>query len=102
MSKTTMALAMAAILAATTAAQAGSRDDPDRVGGFRIGPLDQIMGGPSTWRGRVPPPSVYAFVPGSRLNGVYAYSPGRRLNGVYGYSPGSRLNRVWYYSDDDD
>jgi hypothetical protein len=86
--KTTMALAIAVILTAAPAVQAGSKDDPDRQGGFRIGPLGQIMGGPSTWRGR--PFSAYAYVPRSRLNGVYAYSPR------------SRLNRVWYYTNDDD
>ena len=86
MSKTTIALAMAVIFAAASAAQAGSKDDADHVGGIRIGPLGQVFGGPSTWRGR--PSNAYAYVPRSRLNRAYAYEPR------------SRLRRSWYYTDD--
>jgi hypothetical protein len=72
MTKTTMALlAAAAMFGTVSAAQAGSKDDPDSGGasgpsGYRIGPLGQPMGGPMTWRGR--PYSVYAYVPRARLN----------------------------------
>ena len=76
-------LAAAAMFGAVSAAQAsgGSRNDgAAAVGssyGFRIGPLGQPMGGPSTWRGR--PPSVYAYVPRHRLDQRWSYENGRRV-----------------------
>jgi hypothetical protein len=47
-------------------------------GGIRVGPLGQPLGGPWAWRGR--PPSIYAYVPRSRLNRSWYYedSYGRR------------------------
>ena len=84
MARTSIALlAAAAMLGAVTAAQAsgGSRNDGDSsVGasyGFRIGPMGQPMGGPSTWRGR--PPSIYAYVPRHRLDQRWYYENGRRV-----------------------
>jgi hypothetical protein len=74
MNKTTIALALAVILAAASAAH-GSKDDVEHQGGFHIGPYGQVMGAASTWRGR--------------------------LRSVYAYAPRSRLNRTWYYVDDE-
>jgi len=72
LSKTGIAiLAAATIFGAASAALAGSKDDADHSGGARIGPMGQVMGGPSTWRGR--PSSAYAYVPRSRLNRQWIY-----------------------------
>jgi hypothetical protein len=65
LTKTTIALLVAAAIFGAGPALAGGKDDPEHMGGFRIGPLGQVMGGPITWRGR--PPSIYAYVPRAHL-----------------------------------
>jgi hypothetical protein len=47
------------VLGATSAAQAS--DHEDETGGFRIGPLGQLMGTPSQWGARGAPRSAYAY-----------------------------------------
>ena len=65
--KTAMALAAAAILGAVSVAQANSNaDNWNEVGGFRIGPLGQRMGGTGFWphvRGHRAAYYGFAYVP---------------------------------------
>jgi hypothetical protein len=50
LTKTAMALAAAAVLGAVSVAQANSNaDNWNEVGGYRIGPLGQRMGGTGFW-----------------------------------------------------
>jgi hypothetical protein len=44
-SKTRMVLAAALVLGVASAAQAGSRDDADSTGGYRVGPTGQSFDG---------------------------------------------------------
>ena len=41
LTKTKLALVGALVIGLGTAAQAGSKDDPDRAGGYRVGPASQ-------------------------------------------------------------
>jgi hypothetical protein len=78
MRKTTIAIGLSifVVFGVGTAVQAGSRDDdPPSSGGYRIGPLGQVLGGPYAWRGR--PPDVYAYAPRSRLNRAWYYENAR-------------------------
>jgi len=86
LSKTSIAILAAVVIvgaAPAAMAEGGSKADPDSPtavgGGFRIGPLGQPLGGPWAWRGR--PPSIYAYVPRSRLDRRWYYENayGRRM-----------------------
>jgi hypothetical protein len=48
MSKTRMAVAAALVLGLASAAQAGSRDDPDSSGGYAVGPMGQSFNARAT------------------------------------------------------
>ena len=50
--KTLIALSAALALGIIGASTAQASDHEDQSGGFRIGPLGQIMGAPSGWRTR--------------------------------------------------
>jgi hypothetical protein len=52
--KTKFALAALLMIGIASAAQAGSKDDADSSGGFRIGPLGQTLRGPGEAFGYVP------------------------------------------------
>jgi hypothetical protein len=45
LSKTKIALAAVLMLGLASAAQAGSRDDPETSGGYRVGPMGQSFDG---------------------------------------------------------
>jgi hypothetical protein len=83
--------AAAAILAAVSSAQAGSRNFGDQgegssgQWGYRIGPLGQPLGAPYAWRGR--PSSVRAYVPREELNRRWLRDNAR------GAGPGTNLGR---------
>lgn len=74
LTKTKIALAAALVLGMASAAQAGSKDDPNSSGGFHVGPMGQFFGAPSArtasprWRlyERRHGMNAYAFVPGYR------------------------------------
>jgi Spy/CpxP family protein refolding chaperone len=74
LTKTKIALAAALLLGAASAAQAGSKDDPESTSGSHIGPMGQFFGTPSArttsprWRlyQRRTGINAYAFVPGYR------------------------------------
>jgi hypothetical protein len=68
--KKTMVLAAAAILAVTSAVRANDKDSSD-TGGFHIGPLGQPMGAPHAWGANAPWGWYYSGAGGS----PYAYSP---------------------------
>jgi hypothetical protein len=61
MSKTTVALAAAAVLGFVPVAQAN--EPRDEYGGFKYGPMGQRMGGGTYWRGHRGM-NFFAFVPG--------------------------------------
>ena len=64
LSRNTIALAAAAILAAVSVAQANDRDDT--AGGFRVGPLGQSLGGSAvnpTYHRSLRGGGAYAFAP---------------------------------------
>jgi len=66
MSRTTIALAAAAVLGLVSAAQANEPTGQDG-GGFKYGPMGQRMGGaPVHWRGHRGVDFGFAFAPGHR------------------------------------
>jgi hypothetical protein len=69
--KTLIALIAAAGLAlasAASTAQAGTEKDDNSLGGSKVGPLGQPLGGPSTWGARGFPRAALAY-------GAYAFVP---------------------------
>jgi hypothetical protein len=67
LTKTTIALTAALVLGSASAALANDNDRNDR-GGFRFGPLGQLMGAPYAWGGYAAGP--YAYVPRSGLSPI--------------------------------
>jgi hypothetical protein len=69
-SKTKLALVGALVMGLGTVAQAGSRDDPDRTGGYRVGPQWQSFNGGVN-------PTYHRSLRGKMTNGsnAYAYVP---------------------------
>ena len=64
--KTAMALAAAAIFGAVSVAQASDHDNWNDIGGYRIGPLGQRLGGTgfgSHWRGHRGAYLGFAYAP---------------------------------------
>jgi hypothetical protein len=70
LTKTAMALAAAAVLGAVSVAQANENaDNWNEVGGYRIGPLGQRLGGTGFWphwRGHRGAYYGFAYAPGYR------------------------------------
>jgi hypothetical protein len=74
--RTKLALVGALVLGLGTVAQAGSRDDANRTGGYRVGPLSQSFTGAN--------PASHRSMRAARMTngrGAYAYVPGRRMGG---------------------
>ena len=69
LTKTTIALAAAAIFGAASLAQAN--EPRDEYGGFRYGPMGQRMGTHSAWRGHRGAFYGFAFVPGHRRTWIH-------------------------------
>src|SRR5215472_11081595 len=86
LTKTTIVLATAVLLAVASAAQARSDRDREQRGGYHIGPLGQWFAGPAYAYpyGAYP---TYGYPPG------YGYAPRYRSYG-YVYPPG------WHYTPD--
>jgi hypothetical protein len=72
-SKTKLALVGALVLGLGTVAQAGSKDDADHAGGYRVGPLSQRFAGANP----VQHPSMRGRIYTRRTSGseAYAYVP---------------------------
>ena len=86
LTKTKIAIAAAVVLGMASAAQAGSKDDPESAGGFHIGPMGQFLGAPSA---RTASPRWRLY---ERRNGMnaYAFAPGYRYR-----VPRYERNWVW-------
>ena len=96
LTKTTIVLATAVLLAVASAAQAGSDRDREQRGGYHIGPLGQWFGGPA-YAYPYGAYATYGYAPGYGYPG-YGYAPGYRSYG-YHYPPGWHytLNYGWHY-----
>jgi hypothetical protein len=63
--KTRMALAAALVLGVASTAQAGSKDDADAGGGYRVGPLGQVFNDQRSVRGNARAAFAYDVSPNS-------------------------------------